>query len=213
MWYRSGLIMTAGTNPYTTFLIGRAPRRGLGAFGAGLALAAFISLAVAQQPSRPPASAPAAPVQAQPTAPDAPAPPSATILPTPSETFSAIGRFIDQSLANVGAGVKGAGDTLGGVPNAAGDIAKGVGDAAGTIARLPGTNVVKGWERCADAPNGAPDCEVASVALCKTKGFERGKSLDITSAHKCPAQMWREGRQPSDAECKQESFVSQAICQ
>jgi hypothetical protein len=207
--------MIAGTNHPMTFLIGRALQRGPGALVAGLALVALVSIAAAQQPSRPPASAPAAPVQAQPIAPvdTSPAPPSAAILPTPSETISAIGRFIDQSIANVGAGVKGAGDTLGGVPSAAGDIARGVGDAAGTIARLPGTNVVKGWERCSEAPNGAPDCEIASVALCKTKGFERGKSLDITSAHKCPAQMWREGRQPSDAECKQESFVSQAICQ
>lgn len=134
-------------------------------------------------------------------------------LPTPPEVISAIGRFIGQSISTVGAGVKGAGETLGGVPDAAGDIARGVGDAAGTIARLPATNLVKGWERCGEAPNGAPDCEVASVALCKTKGFERGRSLDITSSYKCPAQLWREGRQPNDAECRNEAHVSQAICQ
>ena len=204
-------MMIAGTNLHMTFRSDRA-RRGLRVLGAGLALSALVSVAAAQQPGAPPP--PAAPPQSQPMPPpEAPAAASPRILPTPAEVFSGIGRLIDQSIANVNAGVKGAGDTLGGVPNAARDLAKGAADAAGTIARLPGTNVVKGWERCAEAPNGAPDCEVASVALCKTKGFERGKSLDITSAHKCPAQVWLEGRQPAVGECKQESFVSRAICQ
>jgi hypothetical protein len=175
------------------------------------ALTAFAAVAAAQQPAAPPPAAPPPVIYAQP--PETQPAPASGILMTPSEVFSGIGRFIDQSLSNVSAGVKGAGDTLGVVPGAATDLAKGVGDAAGTIARLPGTNVVKGWERCAIAPNGAPDCEVASVALCKAKGFERGKSLDITSAHKCPAQVWLEGRQPAVGECRDESFVSRAICQ
>jgi hypothetical protein len=208
--------MIAGTTHDMTFPPDRAPRHGLRALGAGLALVALVSAAAAQQPGPPPARvAPQPPpviLAPEPPA-DAPAAASPRILPTPSEVFSGIGRLIDQSIAGVNAGVKGAGDTLGGVPSAAGDLARGVGDAAGTIARLPGTNIVKGWERCAEAPNGAPDCEVASVALCKTKGYERGKSLDITSAHKCPAQVWLEGRQPAAGECRQESFVSRAICQ
>jgi hypothetical protein len=77
----------------------------------------------------------------------------------------------------------------------------------------PGTNIVSGHELCAAAPNGAPDCGSASVALCKSKGFQRGTGLDITSAFKCPAQMWREGRAPNPQECRDESFVSRAICQ
>jgi hypothetical protein len=198
-------MMITGTNRHMTFRTDRS--RGLRGLGAGFMLAALVSVAGAQQPSGPPPVIYAPPEQA------APAPVSPRVLPTPQEVFSGIGRLIDQSIANVNAGVKGAGDTLGGVPSAAGDIAKGAADAAGTIARLPGTSVVRGWERCAEAPNGAPDCEVASVALCKTKGYERGKSLDITSAHKCPAQVWLEGRQPAVGECKQESFVSRAICQ
>ncbi|MEA2929606.1 MAG: hypothetical protein QOG38_2034 [Hyphomicrobiales bacterium] len=198
-------MMIAGTHLHMTFRTDRS--RGLRALGAGFMLAAFVSVASAQPPSGPPPVIYAPPEQA------APAPASPRVLPTPQEVFSGIGRLIDQSIANVNAGVKGAGDTLGSVPSAAGDIAKGAADAAGTIARLPGTNVVKGWERCAEAPNGAPDCELASVALCKAKGYERGKSLDITSAHKCPAQVWLEGRQPAVGECRQESFVSRAICQ
>jgi hypothetical protein len=137
----------------------------------------------------------------------------ARLLPTPQETFGAIGKFIDQSISNVGAGMRGAGETLGATTNAAGDLAKGVGDAAGTVARLPGTNVVAGHELCAIAPNGAPDCDGASLALCKSKGFARGNSVDITSSFKCPAQMWREGRAPNPQECADESFVSKAVCQ
>jgi hypothetical protein len=203
-----GMIMIVGATSHVDLPVALS-RRAPCALAVGFMLAAFASAATAQQPSAPPAMPPAV-IQAQPVP---PAPPPAAILPTPSEVFSGIGRFIDQSISNVNAGVKGGVDTLGGVPGAATDIAKGMGDAAGTIARLPGTNMVRGWERCAVAPNGAPDCEAATVALCKSKGFERGRSIDITSAHKCPAQVWLEGRQPAVGECKDESFVSQAVCQ
>ena len=171
-----------------------------------IALLASVSFASAQEHAPPLNVAP-------------PEPPQRVVpaLPTPQETFGAIGRLIDQSISSVGAGVnagvKGAGDTLGATTDAAGELAKGVTDAAGTVARLPGTNVVSGHELCASAPNGAPDCSGASLALCKSKGFQRGNSLDITSAFKCPAQMWREGRAPNPQECRDESFVSRAICQ
>ena len=160
----------------------------------------LVLLAAASAPAQ--EAAPNPPPQAQPPG-----------LPTPPEVIGAIGRFIDQSITNVGAGVKGAGETLGGATSAAGDLAKGVTDAAGTVARLPLSNVVTGWERCALAPNGAPDCVVASTALCKAKGFARGNSLDIGSARKCPASAWLQGRMPSDAECANESFVTRAMCQ
>ena len=167
-----------------------------------VALLASASLASAQESAPPLTVAPPEPPQR-----------SAPTLPTPRETFGAIGRLIDQSISNVGAGVRGAGETLGATTDAAGEIAKGVGSAAGTVARLPNTNIVSGHELCAAAPNGAPDCTGASEALCKTKGYQHGNSLDITSAFKCPAQMWREGRAPNPQECRDESFVSRAICQ
>jgi hypothetical protein len=130
--------------------------------------------------------------------------------------LGAIGRFIDQSVTNlrsgVDAGVRGAGEAIGGAAGAAGDLAKGASDAAGSVVRLP-TNVVRGWEKCAVAPNGAPDCTVASVAMCRAQGYQRGNSLDITTSRKCPAQVWLQGRQPTDAECVNESFVSRAVCQ
>ena len=134
-------------------------------------------------------------------------------LPTPQETFGAIGKFIDQSISNVGAGVRGAGETLGATTNAAGDLAKGVSDAAGTVARLPGTNVVAGHELCAIAPNGAPDCDGASLALCKSKGFARGNSARHHVVVQVPGADVARGARAEPQECKDESFVSRAICQ
>jgi hypothetical protein len=195
-------------------------RPGLARLGAACGAVLFaVSVAAAQQSPAQVQSAPQTPPpQAQSAQPDPPqAPPPPAGLPTPPGVIGAIGRFIDQSISNIGAGVdagvKGAGETLGGATGAAGDLAKGMTDAAGAVARLPLSNVVAGWERCAIAPNGAPDCNLASVALCKTKGFQRGNSLDITSSRKCPAQVWLERRQPNDNECVNESFVSRAICQ
>ena len=182
------------------------------AFAFTVALCA--TTAIGQQAAPPPANPPAV-ITAPPDAPQGEAAPQggARLLPTPQETLGAIGRFIDQSLSGVGAGVRGAGETLGATTNAAGELAKGVTDAAGTVARLPSTNVVSGHEFCPVAPNGAPDCETASLALCKSKGFARGQSVDITSAFKCPPQMYREGRAPNPQDCRDESFVSRAICQ
>ena len=187
-------------------------------FTLALALASLASLALAQSSPAPPANPPAV-ITAPPDAPAQGAPPSGPSaaplprLPTPSETISSIGRFIDQSISNVGAGIRGAGDAVGGASSAAGGFAKGVGDAAGAVARLPLARTVSGWEPCPLAANGAPDCEAASIALCKTKGFSTGKSVDITAAQKCPAVVWIEKRQPKEGECKDEAFVSKAICQ
>jgi hypothetical protein len=179
-------------------------------FACIVAIALCAAPVLAQQIAPPPSDPPAV-ITAPPAPPDQPQ--GGARLPTPQETLGAIGKFIDQSISTVGSGVKGAGETIGATTSAAGDLAKGVTDAAGTVARLPSTNVVAGHELCVVAPNGAPDCASASLAMCKAKGFAHGQSVDITSAFKCPAQMYREGRAPNPQECRDESFVSRAICQ
>jgi hypothetical protein len=195
------------------------PVRARGAVLGSVMLLAFAGLAAAQEPTpqqyNAPAPEAAAPVGAAPAA-----PPSAG-LPTPPEMIGALGRLLNQSIDNVGAGVnagvKGAGETIGATSSAAGDLARGVTsgvtDAAGTVARLPLSNVVAGFHRCAVAGNGAPDCGIASVALCQSKGFSTGSSLDITSSRKCPSSVWTQGREPAPGECQDESFVSRAMCQ
>jgi hypothetical protein len=190
-------------------------RTGLGvAATAFVALLMFAGLAYAEDSAPPPGVTPDPP-QTEP-GPPASAQPSDGVLGT-------IGKIIDQSISTVGngvsavgagvsAGVKGAGDALGATTEAAGDVAKGVTDTAGTIVRLP-TNVVEGMQRCAPAQNGAPDCESASVLLCRSKGFPQGRSVDITTQRKCPASVWLQNRTPTDLECRNESFVTKAACQ
>jgi len=180
---------------------------------AAVVLIASAPLAFAQSPQSPPAEPPPVILATPPEAAPPPGAPPAAGLPTPQETLSAIGRFLGQSIDNVGAGVKGAGDALGGATGAAGDLAKGVGEAAGAVARLPLSATISGYERCPVAANGAPDCAVASTALCRAKGYRDGKSADITSAYKCPAEVWAQRRTPSEPECTSEAFVSKAICQ
>ena len=71
---------------------------------------------------------------------------------------------------------------------------------------------MSGHAKCVNAPNGAPDCWAAANALCKDKGFESGKSLDMTTAEVCPAKAMISGR-PAPGECHDETFVSRALCQ
>ncbi len=77
---------------------------------------------------------------------------------------------------------------------------------------MPATRVVEGHEKCKDAPNGAPDCVSAALAMCKAKGFGDGKSADMTTAEVCAPQVYLAGRS-SGPGCKTETFVSRALCQ
>jgi hypothetical protein len=85
-------------------------------------------------------------------------------------------------------------------------------DAADAVARIPTARVMRGHEKCSLAPNGAPDCLAAATVLCKGKGFETGKSVDMTTAEICPAQVYLSGRD-SGKGCHTETFVSRALCQ
>jgi hypothetical protein len=85
--------------------------------------------------------------------------------------------------------------------------------AADAVARIPNARVVRGHEKCKIAPNGAPDCIAATVALCKSKGFDNGgSSLDMTTAEICPAQVYLSGRTEGEG-CHTETFVSRVLCQ
>src|SRR5262249_11799264 len=86
-------------------------------------------------------------------------------------------------------------------------------DATGAIATLPNARPVTARERCAPAPNGAPDCQTAALTLCRGKGFQSGKIIDTQSEQKCPARMLLEGRAPNPTECATETFVTRAMCQ
>jgi hypothetical protein len=133
------------------------------------------------------------------------------LLADDSGLIGAISRWIDESAATVASQLKGARDQIDDAGGRAGDVAK---DAAATaVARLPKATIVAGRERCPPAQNGAPDCAGAIVALCRTRGFAGGRSLDIEATRRCPAEMLLSGRLPAPSECPAESHVTRALCQ
>jgi len=175
----------------TRFLNRRASRPALGALLAG-ALVLSAGLAAAQDATKP-------------------APPE------PQGFFGTIGRWWNQAADNFNAGITGTRDKFKNLSQEAGVAARATVDnaksAADAVARLPGARIVRGHEKCKIAPNGAPDCVAATVALCKSKGFENGgSSLDMTTADVCPAQVYLSGRSAGEG-CHTETFVSRALCQ
>lgn len=130
--------------------------------------------------------------------------------------FAAIGRWLSQQSADVNSTFKDARQKVEGFGQEAGAAAKstveGAKDVAGAVARIPNVRTVSGHEKCQVAPNGAPDCVAAANTICKTKGFDSGRSLDMTTAEICPPKVWMAGRSIG-SECRMETFVSRAVCQ
>jgi len=130
--------------------------------------------------------------------------------------FGTIFHWFDRQASDFNSNIKGAGSQIENFGREAGiaakttvDTAK---DAAGAVAKIPGVRVVTGHEKCALAPNGAPDCIAAATNMCKVKGFDSGKSLDMTTAEVCPPKVLLSGRN-GGAECHDETFVSRVLCQ
>jgi hypothetical protein len=137
--------------------------------------------------------------------------------PAQNEGFLvAFSRWFGQQTANVGSSLKDARKKVEGFSSAAGDAAKttveGAKDAAGAVVRIPAARAISGHETCQLAPNGAPDCLAAASTMCKAKGFDSGKSLDMTTAEVCPPKVYMSGRS-TGPECTTETFVSRALCQ
>lgn len=130
--------------------------------------------------------------------------------------FGNITRWVDEQASKLGSHFRGARSGVENFGHEAGVAAKstveGAKDAAGAVTRIPSARVVSGHEKCTIAPNGAPDCVVAASAICKSKGFESGKSVDMTTAEVCPAQVYMAGRS-TGPDCHTETFVSRALCQ
>lgn len=123
--------------------------------------------------------------------------------------FEGVARWFDETFSGAGRQVENFGNEAGIAAKTTVNTAK---DAAGAVARIPTARVTSGHAKCNNAPNGAPDCVAAANALCRDKGFESGKSLDMTTAEVCPAKALMSGRS-APGECKDETFVSRALCQ
>lgn len=168
------------------------------------------------------------------------APPPAAVEPPPpppppprAGLFEAIGRWVDRGATNFSDHLRGAKrsmDDLGDkaavnskevtdqaakVGQGAADIGKNAVDATknavDAVAKLPAARMMSGRERCALAPNGAPDCVTAADALCRKHGFSTGKSMDFTSAEECPVKTLV--GEASRDQCTTVTFISRAMCQ
>jgi hypothetical protein len=86
-------------------------------------------------------------------------------------------------------------------------------EASGLIPTLGARDLVDGRKKCGHAPNGAPDCGGAVLALCQAKGFKTGVSVAIESARNCPATAWlSRGHSPRREDCRTDAYVTRAAC-
>jgi hypothetical protein len=135
--------------------------------------------------------------------------------PERSDFLGGISRWFDEQAAKFNSNFKDARSQVENFGREAGIAARstatGAKDAADTVAKIPGTRTIRGHEKCATAPNGAPDCVAAATAICKGAGFQSGKSVDMTTSEICPAQVYLSRN--SGATCHTETFVSRALCQ
>jgi hypothetical protein len=157
-----------------------------------------------------------------------PAPPVQAVPERRPGLLENFGRWMDETSAGMRKSFDSTWGSMGNMQSSAESAAKGTADAAATVARgaadatkgtvdvlgrLGSTRMVTGRERCAIAPNGAPDCRIAAETMCKAKGFNTGNSVDYQTAENCPAQAFLNGRKPTAGECTLEHVVTKAMCQ
>jgi hypothetical protein len=167
-------------------------------------LACCVVVASAQAQQQPPqqgAAAPPPPAQAGQQPPAEASPPSSG-----PGFFDAVGRFLGGSKEAIDSQVRSTQETLGTI----GGHAK---DAAGSVAAIPGTRVITGRQVCPLAPNGAPDCQQGVEALCRNRGFQTGRALEVASGHRCSVKSLITGRAKKEAPCPVETYVTRAVCQ
>ena len=159
-------------------------------------------VAPAAQPEAVPAEAPTAilPPDVQ--------PPASPVRPG---LFGAIGRWVDTSIGTVTSGLGSARDAVGGLGDQASEAAKSAADAASKVVVIPTASIVTGRQHCVRAGSGGPDCQAATTALCRSKGYTAGTSLHIQSEQKCPVWGWIAGEKPV-GKCGTETYVTSAMC-
>jgi hypothetical protein len=120
--------------------------------------------------------------------------------------IDALGRWFGDSKAAIDSQLKSTQETIG-------SIGRDARDAAGSVVAVPGTRVVTGRQLCPVAPNGAPDCQQGVDTLCRAKGFQSGRSLDVQSGNRCSVKSLVSGRATREAPCPVETYVTRAVCQ
>ena len=73
--------------------------------------------------------------------------------------------------------------------------------------------MVSGRAACLVSANGAPDCKAGADRLCQSKGYKEGKSLDTDAAEKCSPKVYLPGHKRQPGDCRNENYVTRALCQ
>jgi hypothetical protein len=158
------------------------------------------------QPPAETSTAPASPPEttAPPDAVEPPAMPSETTPPAVRPgLIDKLGELLKDSVDGVSTNLQGAQQHIE-------NFNKGAVD---SLTRLPMTGLAIGRAACLRSDNGAPDCRTASDDLCKTKGYNSGRSLDTESAQNCSPKVYMPGYERKEGDCKLETYVTRAACQ
>jgi hypothetical protein len=87
-------------------------------------------------------------------------------------------------------------------------------DASDSLSRLAKpSSMASGRMICPASVNGAPDCKLAADNLCKSKGFQEGKSLNTDSSETCSPKVLIPGRTRKPDDCRTDNYVTRALCQ
>ena len=150
------------------------------------------------------------------TAPSAAPPQPITPPPDNPGLFEEINKLLRHGAATVRGQIDNTKQQIDQINQNTANTSKTIGDTAATAAGVvvsPLTGrVITGREKCATAPNGAPDCVSAAQELCKRHGYATGKSVDFTSAEQCSPTVYLAGRDNAPT-CVTVTFISRAMCQ
>jgi hypothetical protein len=87
-------------------------------------------------------------------------------------------------------------------------------EASDSLSRLAKpSSMVSGRAICPASVNGAPDCKLAADNLCKSKGFQEGKSLNTDSSETCSPKVLIPGRARKPDDCRIDNYITRALCQ
>jgi hypothetical protein len=144
---------------------------------------------------------------AQQAAPERPAPPP----PAPAQEenpglLNEMGKLFEKSLSILPP-IKSPSETID-------DLNARAKDAGDTLSRLAKpSSIVTGRITCPAAANAAPDCNAGADQLCQSKGFKEGKSLNTDATEKCSPKVYLPGHKREPGDCRNEYYVTRALCQ
>ncbi|MFC0239071.1 hypothetical protein [Rhodopseudomonas telluris] len=73
--------------------------------------------------------------------------------------------------------------------------------------------MIDGRQVCPSTASGGADCATAATILCRSKGYQQGRSLGVDATEKCSAKVLIPGRAREPGDCRTENFVTRAWCQ